>query len=421
MGNPVQTTAHSGVKVWATNLSGQYPNNANFILKTQPITVGNGAVLSFWHLLQCESSWDGGNVAVSNNGGSTWNIIQPASGGSYIANVIGMSEPGFSGGPSTWTEVTFSLSQFANQEIIIRWRFGSDTSVQGNGWFIDDVMITGYSIKTGIISGTVTLSNPDNPQAATVASQDRFVTNPDSDGDYALYLPAGTYNLTASMPFYQSMSSPAITLTEQALTFTQDFILIYLPAPVRAGGLLRAKSISGHSHLERTGGPHVSRACLQDLPQDGTRKLFSDRTGLRTGLCGQSHSGRALLVLCQSLVQRWRWRAFRNRGPHLSVVSNPEEPVIIPVNALSANFPNPFNPETTISYSVAKAGEVSLRVYNTKGQLVKTLVSENKASGKHTAVWNGMDDHGKPVSSGMYLYRMQTGKFTSTRKMMLMK
>jgi hypothetical protein len=420
-GTPSQTTAHSGVKLWATNLSGQYPNNANFILKTQPISVGNGAVLSFWHMLQCENSWDGGNVAVSNNGGTAWTIIPPATGGSYITNVIGMGEPGFSGGPSTWTEVTFNLSQFANQEIIIRWRFGSDNSVQGNGWFIDDVMITGYSIKTGIISGTVTLSNPDNPQSATVASQDRFVTNPDSDGDYALYLPSGTYNLTASMPFYQSMSSPPITLTEQALTFTQDFILIYLPAPV---GLA--------VYCE----PNQSLVTLTwSEPADPMYPVLAYKIYRKMGPGNYSLIGQVTEpgYVDNLTLEGHYWYyvsplySAGDGAPSeivdliYPVVSNPDDITVIPVNALSANFPNPFNPATTISYSVAKAGEVSLKVYNTKGQLVKTLVGENKASGKHTAVWNGTDDHGKPVSSGMYLYRMQTGKFTSTRKMMLMK
>jgi len=88
---------------------------------------------------------------------------------------------------------------------------------------------------------------------------------------------------------------------------------------------------------------------------------------------------------------------------------------------LSANHPNPFNPETAISYSVKNSAEVRIDVYNLKGQKVRTLISEKKAAGNHSVTWNGTDDNGSPVSSGVYLYRMTTDGFASTRKMMLMK
>ncbi len=85
------------------------------------------------------------------------------------------------------------------------------------------------------------------------------------------------------------------------------------------------------------------------------------------------------------------------------------------------NYPNPFNPETTISYNVLKSGEVKLDVYNIKGQLVKTLVNSNKKVGIHTVVWNGTDDNSNPVSSGIYFYKMSCDKYNETKKMVLMK
>ncbi|MFO7659402.1 MAG: S8 family serine peptidase [Candidatus Cloacimonadaceae bacterium] len=91
------------------------------------------------------------------------------------------------------------------------------------------------------------------------------------------------------------------------------------------------------------------------------------------------------------------------------------------VTLLSGNYPNPFNPETTISYSIKNSAEVSIDIYNLKGQKVRTLVSDKKAAGNHSVVWNGTDDSNKPVSSGVYFYRMQAGVYSSTRKMMLMK
>lgn len=88
---------------------------------------------------------------------------------------------------------------------------------------------------------------------------------------------------------------------------------------------------------------------------------------------------------------------------------------------LIGNYPNPFNPETTISYNLREAGEVTLDIYNLKGQKVKTLVNERQNAGSYSIVWNGKDDGNRNVSSGVYFYRMRNGKFSSTKKMILMK
>ncbi len=97
--------------------------------------------------------------------------------------------------------------------------------------------------------------------------------------------------------------------------------------------------------------------------------------------------------------------------------------VIIPaeVTSLGGNYPNPFNPQTTIRYSVKNPSRVNITVYNLKGEKVRTLVNEHKGNGFYSAVWNGRDEAGKAVSSGVYLYRMQADGFSSTRRMILMK
>jgi len=98
------------------------------------------------------------------------------------------------------------------------------------------------------------------------------------------------------------------------------------------------------------------------------------------------------------------------------------DPVVPALNtALHPNYPNPFNPETTISYSLEHSGNVKIEVYNVKGQLVRTLINEAQNAGKHSAVWNGRDDHNRSVASGIYYYRLTAGSFTSTKKMVLMK
>ena len=91
--------------------------------------------------------------------------------------------------------------------------------------------------------------------------------------------------------------------------------------------------------------------------------------------------------------------------------------------ALHQNFPNPFNPDTTIKYDLAESADVTLQIYNVLGQVVRTLVaSEAQNAGRYQIRWNGMDDRGVPVSSGVYFFQISAdGKFHDVRKLMLLK
>jgi hypothetical protein len=89
--------------------------------------------------------------------------------------------------------------------------------------------------------------------------------------------------------------------------------------------------------------------------------------------------------------------------------------------ALMQNFPNPFNPETTISYDLAGDVDVRLEVYNVMGQLVQTLVNNHQNAGRYRIVWAGDDASGRQVASGIYFYRLQAGDFSHVRKLMLLK
>ena len=91
--------------------------------------------------------------------------------------------------------------------------------------------------------------------------------------------------------------------------------------------------------------------------------------------------------------------------------------------ALHQNFPNPFNPDTTIKYDLAESADVTLQIYNVLGQVIRTLVaSEAQNAGRYQIRWNGMDDRGVPVSSGIYFYQISAdGKFSDVRKLMLLK
>ncbi len=88
---------------------------------------------------------------------------------------------------------------------------------------------------------------------------------------------------------------------------------------------------------------------------------------------------------------------------------------------LKQNYPNPFNPNTSIALSMPFSSKITLNVYNTKGQLVKTLFKGNLERGDHSFTWDGKDSKGNSVASGVYFYSVVNAKGTQSRKMMLMK
>ena len=93
---------------------------------------------------------------------------------------------------------------------------------------------------------------------------------------------------------------------------------------------------------------------------------------------------------------------------------------------LLPNYPNPFNPETWIPYQLAEAAHVRIRIYDVDGHLVRRLDLDTKLAGRYlsqsqAAYWDGRNDGGETVSSGIYWYELDTGSFRATRKMVIQK
>jgi subtilisin family serine protease len=156
-------SAHSGTKLWATVLGGTYPSSGDARLDIPAITLAASkpyAMLTFWHWYALESLWDGGNVKVSTDGGSTWEIVTPMGGYDGTANTANAGIPGepcFTGtNQQYWQQELFDLSAYAGQQVIVRFHFGSDSSINYAGWYVDDVMIRSTDVDDlpPIISGT---------------------------------------------------------------------------------------------------------------------------------------------------------------------------------------------------------------------------------------------------------------------------
>ncbi len=110
---------------------------------------------------------------------------------------------------------------------------------------------------------------------------------------------------------------------------------------------------------------------------------------------------------------------YREGGPIITGINENTPPKID--LSLEQNYPNPFNPTTTIEFTLPSAGFTNLLIYNVMGQKVRELVSDTMKAGVHAVIWDGRDDSGNPVSSGIYLINLKSGEHTSTGRMLMMK
>jgi hypothetical protein len=109
-------------------------------------------------------------------------------------------------------------------------------------------------------------------------------------------------------------------------------------------------------------------------------------------------------------------------GCNPTAVDDPADEAGLPDGyTLHQNYPNPFNPETIVSYTLGARSEVSLDIYNVLGQRVRNLIDAEQAPGDYSLVWDGTDREGRPVPTGVYVYRLKVGDLAQTRKMLLLK
>ena len=89
--------------------------------------------------------------------------------------------------------------------------------------------------------------------------------------------------------------------------------------------------------------------------------------------------------------------------------------------AIDQNFPNPFNPTTTMNYQLPQASDVRITIYNVLGQKVRTLLNTRMDAGYHNVVWDGLNDNGARMASGLYMYKFEAGTYVQVQKMLMMK
>jgi hypothetical protein len=118
----------------------------------------------------------------------------------------------------------------------------------------------------------------------------------------------------------------------------------------------------------------------------------------------------------------WKLLNTITRGTSNSAATAVETRLEVPMSfALEQNYPNPFNPSTCITFALPRQEQVQLTVYNAVGQRIRTLINSQRPAGSHTVVWDGKDNQGREVASGVYFYELMTGTFSKSAKMLLVR
>jgi hypothetical protein len=156
----------------------------------------------------------------------------------------------------------------------------------------------------------------------------------------------------------------------------------------------------------------LSSAAWNDNAADGNDGI-SDEQWIYDGLADDDY----IALLYENLANNAGfWMVSRpNEVPVTDAPASPR------TGWLGGARPNPFNPSTTIAYSLGRAGSAELVVYDLSGRRVKTLVSGYIDAGSHEARWDGRDEYGRRVASGVYAYRLITDEFSETKRMVLLK
>ncbi|MCB5270492.1 MAG: carboxypeptidase regulatory-like domain-containing protein [Candidatus Cloacimonetes bacterium] len=360
-------------------------------------------------------------VKVSSDGGNSWSILWDAS-----AQVAGENHYEY--------PVTIDLAAYAGMDIDLAFQAEDSPSNEGlwHEWLIDNIYVgspresirvvrseterynitgiehSGLSLPTsstnrallGYKAWRLVVGQENNEDSWTPLSGDTISTLNHVDNDWTS-LPNGTYKWAVKALYAADvMSAPAFSNS-----------LVKIVANGTIVGFVRRQQ-----NNQAIAGATVT---VEGGSTATTNNAGAFSLNVPAGIYSVSASAPGFGTLTQENIA-----VAPNQNTTVNFimipVSNEDEIVPITVTALRGNYPNPFNPETTISYDLKDASDVRLAVYNVKGQLVRNLITQDQAAGRYRIVFNGRDDNGNVLSSGIYLYRFTAGKYSRTRKMMLM-
>jgi hypothetical protein len=294
-----------------------------------------------------------------------------------------------------------------------------------------------YTLQASIVVGSDTLVGPLSPPVGTYACQDPVLTEMKyDDGTWeAFYVVDFNYDknkfaLRFTPTYYPAKVMRLQTLVNNAGSF--DFTILHDSLGVPGGrpiaGPYRVSSgVAGEARtitltLPGSDPPEIQSGdfwvvinYLPESPGDPGIGVDADPPNSGRGMYYLGSTGWQSFVSGNLMITAFITDTTTATGNEQAVNSIPK------TYELSQNYPNPFNPTTLISYQLPEAQNVTLEIYNSLGEKIRTLINESQNAGYHTIQWNGLNNTGRSVASGMYLYRITAGKFTSVKKMLLLR
>ena len=357
---------------------------------------------------------------------TSWDLVDSFgeliySGGSYT-QAMGIVEENY---PLPEGEYTFTIYDTwgdgiccENGEGFYTLTLNGEVFLESSGEFGESESTTFYAgiPAYGSVEGTVTDAETGSPIAG-VLLEIEYLTEITDESGYYLFdeVLTGNHIIYCTAESYESEEEPVFV--EEGVTAAVDFELMWdwisPPFPV--------------SDLLVTPGPGADEVTLTWLAPETEENIEHFNVYVNTVLYGTTNSETFLIgnlidedeyVFGVSVVYDYTESELVTVD---YVHTNTNENVVICINKLNNNTPNPFNPSTVISYTTKEPGNVKLEVFNVKGQKVKTLMNKEINAGSHTALWNGFDEKGNNVVSGVYFYKLETKDYTETKKMILLK
>jgi hypothetical protein len=293
--------------------------------------------------------------------------------------------------------------------------------------YLDDISISAIHHPVGFVSGNVNLDNfVQNVTQVNIsaAAYPDIVVHPDQSGNYVLPLYQGTYPLIlAKLEHYLPQSLTNVNVVSSQTSGNNDFNLAYMRKPVQVSDVVFENELILHWQLEPLSDkagrvePDYYRIYLMhnNITTEDTTSALSYHHIIETG---------TYQVYLKSVYHAYDSSVCLSDSSAVLTINNTANgdnhltPVVF---ELKQNYPNPFNPRTYINYSLNKAQPAYLAVYNLKGEVVRTLLNKTQSKGSYQVEFDGLDDNAKPLSSGVYFYKLVSGNQTVIRKMILLK
>ncbi len=369
---------------------------------------------------------------IPNNGSITFDYKVSSEGNyDFLRFYIDGSEQDSWSGNQNWETVTYDVNA-GNRTF--KWEYTKDGSVSSNSdcaW-VDNIIFPGGSSVADIafIQGNIELETGDADVADVTLQFGENVAHPNEDGSFNMPVIPSINNLVITLDGYLSQTIENIEL-EAGDIYSEDFTLVEISTLGVPTNL--TVTVQGSSAILNWNAPASRNFDIGIDEKTGevitvTRNLIGYRI-YRDGYAVIDVASSETSYTDQGLpggVYEYYVTALYSEGESLpsNIVTTEQsdaDDYIPMVTALNGNYPNPFNPTTTISFDLANSSDVKLEVYNIKGQKIVTLVNDNYIAGKHSVTWNGKDASNRNVASGVYFYKMSTNDYAEIKKMMLLK